>query len=111
VKRVIFCVGMLGLTIALSAQQRIPPRESVKVASDVVDGVLKAREIAIGGKATTHQEGVSLGGRRVARDVQIRIDSTVLTADEVEITPGRSGGPDTYELRGAVRLTARLKIE
>ena len=93
----ILCLCVLGLSIVANGQSVTPP--PVRIDSTPPTAILTSRVIEV-------------GGRVVARGhVEIRIGSTIVTADEAEIRYGAPGEQDEVELRGNVRLKADLKVE
>ena len=63
--------------------------------------------------ATVFVSSMRVGvGPAVAKNVEIHVGSTVVTADEAEIRYGAGGGKlDEVELRGSVRMKANVKVE
>jgi hypothetical protein len=75
--------------------------------------VLKSRAMEVGAvPRALPAGGMTMESHVVAKgEVEIRIGSTVLTADEAEIHYGGPSEPDDVELRGNVHLKAVLDVK
>ena len=107
----LLCLFVLGLTIVASGQ-------AVQMPSTYVDerpptAILKARSLETGSVSRALPNGgMAVEGRSVFKgDVEIRIGSVVVTADEAEIRRGARGEPDDVELRGNVHMKAKVLVE
>lgn len=105
------CLCVLGLTIVANGQSVTPPPVSIQ--STAPAAILKARVMEVGVVPQVLPGGeTAVRSRVVAKgDVEIRIGSSLVTADEAEIRYGAPGEQDEVELRGYVRLKADLKVE
>ena len=107
-KKVASCICMLGLAVGLSGQTSVSPMttaatQQVKAldpAAPTKRFVFEARDVE-----------VSPDGKRMSLNgaVQIRVDSTVMTADEAVIVFASPGEQSEIQLRGDVRVHAILK--
>lgn len=103
-KKVFSFVCVLGFTLALYGQVTIATAPTQVDAAPATS--LQAREIRVG-TARPRDAGQPLeaGDRVIASgSVEIRIGSTLVTADEAEIRHGAPGEPADIELRGNVHL-------
>jgi lipopolysaccharide export system protein LptA len=89
------CLCVLGLTMVVNGQDAVAPPLAP-------DTTLFTSTMQVG------------AGPTVAKNVEIHVGSTVVTADEAEIRYGVAPGkPDEVDLRGNVRMktTTKLQVE
>lgn len=98
------CLGLFALSSILIDQTNVQPQPETPPPA-----VLKAKKIAVEGKSTKLPgSGVEVRGYFTAKEVEIRIGTSVLTADEALIE--RHPGGDSIELIGNVRLKTRFTL-
>ena len=106
---VLSCLAMLALTMAVSGQD-IAPTAPVKATSEAI---MQARQMQVGvfELQVLRDGGLAVLSRVVGKDVEIRIGSTLITADEAEIRYGAHGEQSDVQLRGNVHLKAILEVK
>jgi len=107
-KTAIACLCLLGLTMVVSAQDTAAP-----ALSDTPQTVtMRIGSMTVGSAPHAHPGGVmEIRSFAIAKNVEIKTASAIVTADEAEIRYGAAGQPDELELRGNVRLTANIAVE
>ena len=75
--------------------------------------ILQARQMQVGVSEpqVLRDGGLAVLSRVVGKDVEIRIGSTLITADEAEIRYGAHGEQSDVQLRGNVHLKAILEVK
>ena len=97
----------LGVTVATYAQTAQPARPPVSEDTTPVSATLRSETMEVG-METGASSAVS---KVVAKNVTIEMGEAVLKADEGQILYGAEGNLDAVELRGKVRLIAKLKVQ
>jgi hypothetical protein len=95
----------LALTMAVSGQGLVAPS-----APDATI-LISEMEVGLGPARTIPGGGTEIRGFAVAKNVEIHVGSTVVTADEAEIRYGVAGEPDQVDLRGNVRMKAKIRVD
>lgn len=90
----VLCLCVLGLTMVVNGQDAVAP----PIAPDTTTMFVGSMRVG--------------AGPAVAKNVEIHVGSTIVTADEAEIRYGAAGGKlDEVDLRGNVRMKANVKVE
>jgi len=106
-KTVASCICMLGLAIGLSGQTSVTPVTTTTQQAKILDPAVSTPRFAF----SAHEAEVSPDGKRLSLQgaVEIRVGSTVMTADEADIVFASPGEQSDIQLRGKVRVRAILR--
>ena len=107
---VLSCLAILALTMVVSGQVSAPT-DTVKATPP--EAILQARQMQVGVSEPQLRRdgGLTVRSHVVGKDVEIRIGSTLITADEAEIRYGAHGEQSDVKLRGNVHLKAILGVK
>jgi hypothetical protein len=109
---VLSCLAILALTMLVSGQVPIgAPTSDVNVTP--AEAILRAKQMQVGVSEPQLRRdgGLTVRSRVVGNGVEIRIGSTLITADEAEIQHGAPGEQSDVQLRGNVHLKAVLEVK
>ena len=101
------CLAVLGFTMVVSGQVM------VSAPTTPVEATLQAKQLQVGVSEpqVLRDGGLAVKSRVVAMGAEIRIGSTLITADEAEIRYGAPGEQSDVQLRGNVHLKAILEVK
>jgi hypothetical protein len=113
-KIAILSVCTIGLALAshgLKAQTTVVP-QAPTVRFDTVPStaLLKYAALEVGIEPDSESGSRAVRPRVIAKTVEIQMGDNVLVADEAQIQYRANGDFDVVELRGTVRLKAKLRV-
>lgn len=100
---------LFGLTMVVNAQDAAAP--ALSDTRPTVTMQIGSMSVGLGPARTLPDGAVEIRGFSVARNVEIQTGSAIVTADEAEIRYGAAGQSDELELRGSVRMKAKIAVE
>ncbi len=113
-KKTILASCILGLAVAahgLKAQTSVAPQApAVTVETVPPTAVLKYATFEVGLEQDPWRGAGNMRSRVVAKSVEIQMGDNLLTADEAQVRYGGPGELDVVELRGTIRLKAKVRV-
>jgi hypothetical protein len=113
-KTVLLLVSVLGLGLAYgqtASMQQPPDTPGVKIDNTPTTAILRKDSLQVGVKTEMATGQPVSRVLVVVRNVNIQMGENVLVADEAEIRYRADGKFDVVELRGNVRLKAKLEVQ
>ena len=106
------CVLGIGLAYGQTAGMQQPPgATAVQIDNTPTTAILRKDSLNVGVKTERETGQAATRSLVVAKNVNIQMGDNILVADEAEIRYRADGNFDVVELRGNVRLRAKLKVQ